>query len=213
LDKKTIGEEKRYYNGMFLVNHQEERVEHSYYKRVLLAFGEYVPLSSVFPFLQKMAPAVGQFTPGPGPEAIAWKDKRGREHRLGVSICYEAIIPRFVNGLASKNPDVFINITNDSWYGNTREPYFHFHLQGMRAIEYRRYLFRLANTGFSAIVSPYGEISQSTELNSQKTLIAKVPLVSQKPTIYNQFGYWGLRILILVLTALGFYRIWSRLRR
>src|SRR5262249_53465469 len=123
----------RRYNGVFLIDHQERKVVYSYFKGVLLALGEYIPLASHFPSVYRWFPAIGRFTPGSGPAVMPWKDKRGKDHKLGVSICYEAILPTFVNQVASLNPEVFINITNDSWFGNTREPYFHFYLQAMRA--------------------------------------------------------------------------------
>lgn len=197
----------RFYNGVFLIDHQDRKIVQSYYKSVLLALGEYVPLGKYLPFIQKMIPSIGGFTPGAGPAVMPWKDKNGKEHKLGVSICYEAILPTFVNRLAALNPEIFINITNDSWFGETREPYFHFYLQAMRAVEYRRFLYRLANTGLSAVVSPYGTVTQMTTLNTQETLLAEIPLISETPTFYNRFGFWGLRVALLGLTAVALIKL------
>ena len=51
-----------------------------------------------------------------------------------------------------------INITNDAWFGKTIGPYQHLALAKIKAVEFGLPLARVANTGISAYVSPYGEI-------------------------------------------------------
>ena len=69
-------------------------------------------------------------------------DRGGHTWRLGTYICYEDILPRFVQQVMAvrdgHRPDVMVNITNDSWYGDTTEPPIHLALAQFRAVEHRR---------------------------------------------------------------------------
>ena len=63
-----------------------------YDKEFLLAFGEYLPLGETFPILYDWSPNSGRFTPGTKLDALPLG-----KHKVGVLICYEDIIPTFVN--------------------------------------------------------------------------------------------------------------------
>ena len=84
---------------------------------------------------------------------------------------------------------MLVNVTNDSWYGNTHEPKIHLVLASFRAIESRRALIRSTNTGISAIVDPAGRIVARTGQLTRETLVADVPLIKDgSSTIYMRFG-------------------------
>ena len=70
------------------------------------------------------------------------------------SICYEAIFQTFNN----KKIDLFINITNDAWFGNTIGPIQHFQYAKIRAVEFGIPVIRVANTGYSGLIGPYGKV-------------------------------------------------------
>ena len=57
--------------------------------------------------------------------------------------------------------EVFVNISDDGWYGDTSAPWQHFNMARMRAIENRRWLFRDTNSGITAAIDPYGTVRQS----------------------------------------------------
>ena len=61
---------RRLFNSTWLVA-PGQRVVGRYDKRVLLAFGEYVPMQRYLPFLGRISPAIGNFTPGEGPRTLA----------------------------------------------------------------------------------------------------------------------------------------------
>ena len=56
----------------------------------------------------------------------------------------------------SNNTKLLINITNDAWFGKTIGPHQHWALAKIRAVELGLPLVRVANTGISAFISPYG---------------------------------------------------------
>ena len=123
-----------------------------YDKRYLLAFGEYLPFGESLPILYDWSPNSGRFTPG-----TSYTPLPLGEHEVAVFICYEDILPGFVNRIVSSgNPDLLVNMTNDAWFGDTAEPWVHFALAKFRAIEHRRFLVRSTNSGVSGFVDPVG---------------------------------------------------------
>ncbi len=123
-----------------------------YDKTYLLAFGEYLPLGETFPVLYEWSPNSGHFSPGTSLEPL----KIG-SHRVATDICYEDLIPSFVNKMfGHSDAELIVNMTNDAWFGNTLEPWQHLALAKFRAIEQRRFLIRSTNSGISAFVDPTG---------------------------------------------------------
>lgn len=186
----------RTYNSAVLVDSNGD-VLGRYDKVYLLLFGEYLPFSDTFPFLKKWLPESSDFRPGTEVGVFSLGAAR-----MGILICYEDIIPSFTRRVAQAGPNVFVNITNDAWFGKTMEPYLHLQLAVFRSIEHRKSLVRSTNTGVSAIVDPAGRLLQQTSLDDAETIVADVPLM-EMPTIYGRFGdlfAWaccGLGVLLL----------------
>jgi hypothetical protein len=49
-------------------------------------------------------------------------------HRYGVFICYEAVFPHEVRRFAEHGAEVFVNISNDGWYGDLGAPWQHLNM-------------------------------------------------------------------------------------
>ena len=125
------------YNGLLLLD-KESNLLSVYRKSNLLLFGEtFWGLEHLFP-LEKWIPGLGGgFAKGTGPKVTSlnhWK--------LGWHICYDSLYPSFSRELAQKGAQVIINLTNDSWFGKTFEPYQHMYMALARGIEVRRSLLR-----------------------------------------------------------------------
>ena len=60
--------------------------------------------------------------------------------------------------VAALEPDLFVNITNDAWFGPTDEPYQHLALAVFRAVEHRTPMVRAVNTGVSAAIDANGRV-------------------------------------------------------
>lgn len=194
------------YNAAILLD-AAGKVLSTYRKNVLLVFGEYFPLGETFPFLKQLNPIMGDFGRGPGPVPLEFKFN-GRSLPLGVNICYEAILPNFMRGYALAGSRLFVNITKDSWFGDTFEPWQHLQLSALRSIEHRIPMVRVTNTGLSGLISPTGEvqiISQPFE-EAWTTLAVPVPL-ENRPTLYTAWGEWFawlMMLLSLILSILAF---------
>ncbi len=190
------------YNSAILLSSSGEWIS-SYKKQVLLIFGEYFPGDSWFPSLKEINPMMGDFGRGPGPVPLSlpWK---GGSLSLGVNICYEAILPEYMRGYALAGTRLFVNVTKDSWFGDTFEPWQHFQLSALRSIEHRIPMVRATNTGLSGFVKASGEASLISAPYQEAYEIVEVPLPrEQETTLYTRFGEWFAWLMLLVAAALA----------
>jgi apolipoprotein N-acyltransferase len=152
----------------------------------LLLFGETLPFVETFPAIRSWFPRSSTFERGRTFRHLRLPDGTA----LLPMICYEDIIPGFVRQMwrADGPADVLVNVTNDSWYGDTREPLIHLALASFRSIETRRALVRSTNTGISAVVDPVGRIAARTRQWTRDTLVAEVPVIRGGSTPYMAVG-------------------------
>jgi apolipoprotein N-acyltransferase len=145
------------YNSAVLVN-EAGRLVAQYDKIRLLPFGEYVPLPRWFPPAWLVSGIVGEFTPGTNYTLLPV----GNETRAGVFICFESAFPSIARQFTDAGADVLINISNDGYLGET--PVLRQHLANavFRAVENRRDVLRVTNTGISARISPRGAVGDAT---------------------------------------------------
>ena len=73
-------------------------------------------------------------------------------------ICYEILFSDLIFKSLDQDTSVIINITNDAWFGNTIGPIQHFQYAKIRAVEFGIPVIRVANTGYSGLIGPYGEV-------------------------------------------------------
>lgn len=177
----------------------------SYAKRELVPFGEYVPLRRLVPRFVidrwlGILDDLGDMTPGPAaPEFLptVWGS-------AAVTICYEAMFPRWSRRDAARGARLLVNVTNDGWYKDTWGPYQHFAANALRAIENRQWVIRSGNTGISAVIDPWGRVVARLPLNVRGRLDADVPLDDPFPvrSFYSRHGDWlGLGCLVLTVLA------------
>ncbi len=189
-------------NSAFLVGPSGDVVGR-YDKVHLVPYGEYVPLRSVFPFLGHLIADVGDFLPGRVFNLLAMGDTK-----IGTLICYEAIFPEIAAEYGRKGADLFVNITNDAWFGRTAAPWQHLSMVTLRSVENRKYTVRAANTGISAVIDPLGRIVARTELFERTTLKGRVYLGNHE-TFYTRRGdvfAWGCLVVLTVLFLITFKR-------
>ncbi len=163
-----------------------------------LAFGEYIPLGGVFPALHRWIPNAGNLTAGTNEDALALG-----EHRISPLICYEDLLASDANhAIRHANPDLLVNLTNDSWFGDSPVARVHFALAKFRAVEHRRYLVRATNSGFSAFVDPVGRATGLTAMSTEATEVETVRWMRSQ-TLYEQTGDVPWWCAALVVVAMG----------
>lgn len=176
----------------------------TYHKNILLAFGEYLPLGDTFPALYKTFPQVSDFERGRTQNIFTLSDGT----RLGISICYEAIVPAFMRKIGRQNVNAMVNLTNDSWFGPTSEPHLHGALTVFRAIEHRVPLIRVTNTGTSFAVNHLGEMSKKTSVYRAENPVTNITTMNRsEPTFYGLYGDWVIGVMILILIVF-IYSLW-----
>lgn len=170
-------------NSMFAIA-KNGQVEGFYDKSHLVPFGEYIPFRRFLPdWITPVTNTIADFLPGNGPKVIRLKDYPS----FGALICYEVIFPSQIINKQNK-PDWLINLTNDGWYGDSQGPYQHLVTTRLRAVEEGRTMVRAANTGISAVISPYGQIIAAIPLNETAWLDVKLPKPLFINTLYGHFG-------------------------
>lgn len=154
-----------------------------YDKWKLVPFGEYMPKWIPVKIIPS---AMGSgFTPGTGPETIS--NVPGLPAFAPI-ICYEAI---FSGEIINKHqrPDWIVNVTDDSWFGNSAGPRQDFTDVRLRAVEEGLPVARDANSGISAVIDPFGRVTASLPLEYRGVLVAPLP-VSLPETFYARWGLW-----------------------
>ena len=159
-------------------------IQNRYDKIHLVPFGEYVPLSSILSFVNKLVEGIGDFTPG---EAYTVMDLP--KGKMGTVICFEVIFPELVREFVKNGAQLMTAITNDSWFGHSSAAYQHFSMVVFRAVENRVAFARAANTGISGFIEPTGQITQQSPLFVEAALISELPLSSPGDlTFYTRWG-------------------------
>lgn len=201
-DGKT---DRRNLNSVYQV--QPDGQTARYDKIIPLPFGEYIPFSNTFPFLRELIDGPGNFQAGTEP--IVFEGKA----RISTPICYEAILPHLCRRYPQ--PDLLVNGTLDTWFGDTAAPHQHAMLASIRTVELGIPLVRSAYTGVSMVVEPSGRIYAETEPFERVSRIVTVRLANV-PTVYRTLSAYGLQdwFVWLCLGGLLFGRLaapwWAR---
>lgn len=181
--RPAAGGENLLYNSAALVNPQGQ-IAARYDKVHLVPFGEYIPLQRLLSFAQSLTREVGTFARG----SDRWPLDAGAA-KLGVFICYESVFPGEVRQFADHGAQVFVNISNDGWFGNSGAPEQHLNVARMRAIENERWLLRATNTGITASIDPFGRVVAQAPTGTRTTLLAPYSLRAET-TFYTRYGDW-----------------------
>lgn len=157
------------------------RIAAHYDKFHLVPFGEYVPLAGILP-IEKITQGKRGFTPGPGVQTLSLSGLP----TFSPLICYEVIFPGRVADPVQR-PAWLLNLTNDAWYGRSAGPHQHLAQARVRAVEEGLPLIRAAYAGMSAIIDPYGRISQRLDLEEAGVIDTRLP----QPITAPLYANWG----------------------
>jgi apolipoprotein N-acyltransferase len=177
------GMEPALFNSAALISPDVGWVAH-YNKVHLVPFGEYLPFPSLFSFAGGLTKEVGEFEHG---SARTWLN--AGDEKLGVFICYESIFPDEVRQFANNGAQVFVNISNDGWYGDSGAYAQHLNQTRMRAIENNRWLLSDTDTGVTASIDPWGRVVAQLPRKDRLVLVAPYALISDT-TFYARHGDW-----------------------
>jgi len=186
------------FNSAVLVTPEGE-ITARYDKIHLVPFGEYVPFKSLLVFAEKLTKEVSDFSRG----SLRTVFDLG-EHKAGTFICYESIFPDEVRQFAQNGAELFVNISNDGWFGESGAPGQHLNMARMRAIENHRWLLRSTNTGITGSIDPFGRVVERAQRNVRTALRAPFAFTNVT-TFYTRFGDWfAFACAIISITVLIF---------
>jgi apolipoprotein N-acyltransferase len=164
------------------------RIVGRYFKNHRVMFGEYVPLADQIPLLQKTPLGKG-VKAGDTFEAFEVKGLR-----FAPCICFESTVPHLVRRMVrtlshqQQTPDVLVNQTNDGWFFGSSCLDLHLACNVFRAVEMRKPMLVCANTGFSAVIDPWGRLQQTGPRRQAGILQATVNPVNGLSSPYLILG-------------------------
>jgi apolipoprotein N-acyltransferase len=186
------------YNAAFAV-YPDGSVPMPYCKRILIPFGEYMPFSSVFPWLNRLNENAGLFSPGHEIKVFTYpmRHTAGSEYALKTAplICYEDTVPGPARDATRRGAELLVNLTYDTWFGRSAAQYQHHLIAIFRAIENRRFLIRSTYTGYTAVVNPLGKTIADIPPFSEGKLTVDVALMNYQSSYTKYVGelpWWGL---------------------
>jgi apolipoprotein N-acyltransferase len=197
-----VASRREFTNSLFIFGNDGNLLAPRYDKTIPIAFGEHIPLEEWFPLLRHLRhflPEARDLARGAGPAVLDTGAVR-----FGPQICYEGLFDWFTRNLAKQGAQILLNLGNDAVFGGWQEPYQHGFETLARAIEVRRPLIRVTNSGLSMVMLAGGRLLTVSPQNQPWVHLYKVPYAKDPPvTIFMTWGYWLFPIaLAIALPAL-----------
>jgi apolipoprotein N-acyltransferase len=155
------------------------KVIDEYDKIKLVPFGEFVP--DIFSWVNRITKEAGDFESG-GRVVVF-------PNRVGAFICYESAFPDLVRQFAHDGADVFVNLSNDGYFGASAAHEQHLSLVRMRAAENARWIIRATNDGITATIDPSGRVTERLSPFAQLAATMRYG-TSKDQTPYTRLGDW-----------------------
>ena len=171
------------YNAFFFYNSRAQ-LNGIYRKQKLIPFGETLPFGPLNQYLAHHIKNLSFFAKGK--EYPLFKMENGSRF-IGI-ICYEILFSQYLRKYINRQPQpphFIVNPSNDSWYGDSAEPYQHRFLAHWRALEFNLPIIRITNTGISSVLFPDGTESQRIKFSQKGILDVAIPVYERRPTVFE----------------------------
>lgn len=180
-----VGEDRpRVFNSALFID-ENGNIDNYYDKVHLVPFGEYVPMRRILFFVDKLTGGFLDFSAG----LEGYHKVRTPFANLGVLVCFESVFPAAARALYQAGVEAVIVLTNDAWFGKTSGAFQHLEHTRLRAVEIRRSVVFVANSGYSAVITPWGGIQTITPLFQERAVDVPVSLRSFT-SFYGKLGSW-----------------------
>ncbi len=154
-----------------------------YDKIYLVPFGEFIP--PLFGFVNRITQEAGDFAPGEQDRPVP----RRRGAAWGRSFATRPLFPHSARRFAAAGAEVFVNISNDGYFGHSAARDQHLKIVRMRAVENRRWILRSTNNGITAAIDPAGRVLERLPADRAAALQAHYSYISTQ-TVYTKWGDW-----------------------
>jgi apolipoprotein N-acyltransferase len=145
-----VTENSQYFNAAIILS---ENKKEFYKKEHLVPFGEYLPFEKYLQSLYKNILNI-PFSSLSKPDHESKTYLVGKHHAR-LNICYEDIFSKTYH---ADKAEIFINLTNDAWYGKSPAASQHVQIAQTRALEFGRPILRATNTGETTYIDEKGHI-------------------------------------------------------
>ena len=182
--------EPRYYNSVLSIHDGGLQFYSKYH---LVPFGEFTPFKSVLGgLLDFMNIPMADFSRSEAHQPVV----PAAGYKAAVSICYEdAFGEEVIVGLPVAH--MLVNVSNDTWFGDSLAPHQHLQMARMRSIETGRPMLRATNNGVSALIDYKGRITATSPQFKQTVLTGLVqPMTGTTPYVL-----WGNYLIVVILVA------------
>jgi len=176
----------------------DARIAGVYDKAHLVPYGEYLPMPWLLrPLgLARLVPGDMDFTPGPGPRAIAWPGFGP----VGVQVCYEIVFSGEVAERGGARPRMIFNPSNDAWFGTWGPPQ-HLAQARMRAMEEGLPVVRATPTGISAVVAADGRLLAAIPAGVAGAVELPIPPALALTPFARWGNWWALAVAAVLLAG------------
>ena len=190
-------------NAAFLFDRKEIFRGH-YHKMKLLNFGETLPFGPLNKTIGNIVPALSFFIHGK--DKTLFKTSSGPSFVMGL--CYEVLFSSLVSDYLNSTltqANFMINLTNDSWYGPTSEPWQHLFLGKWRSVEFNLPIVRATNTGVTTLILANGVQAKTLGLFVKGNLDFDLCAPERTPTLFQKLGFAGLIPIVILLLGLVWF--------
>jgi apolipoprotein N-acyltransferase len=153
-----------------------------YDKIHLVPYGEYIPYRNLFFFAHKLTAQLADLQRGTERKVF-----RADGHTFGLFICYESVFASEIRPFALHGAEVFVNVSDDGWYGDSGAPWQHLNMARMRAIENHRWILLDTNNGITTAIDPKGRVTWSAPRNVETSLVVRYGY-ERDTTFYTRHG-------------------------
>jgi apolipoprotein N-acyltransferase len=190
----------RYFTNAQIVVNEDGTLGDRYDKVRRVPFGEFVPLRGLLEALGAPVDRIPR-------DALAGSDiaqLQVGDTTVGVVISWEVFFSGRANEGVEAGGSILVNPTNGSSYTGTILQTQQIASSRLRAIENGRWLVQVSPTGFSAFISPTGEVFDRTGVSEQRVLERTINLRSGR-TLYSNLGDLPfIVVMVAVLASLAF---------
>ena len=187
--------DNRFFTNAQVVVNTDGSLGDRYDKVRRVPFGEFVPMRGLLE-------AVGAPVDRIPRDAMAGHDTailRAADTTIAVVISWEVFFAGRANEGVERGATLLVNPTNGSSYTGTILQTQQIASSRLRALETGRWLVQVSPTGFSAFVSPSGQVFDRTGVSEQDVITREVQLRSGR-TIYSYIG--DMPIILLMIASL-----------
>lgn len=135
-------------------------------KTRLVVFGEYVPLRGIIPYPAGFQLPAGDLAPGDAPTPLRLQNGK----TIGAMICFESLFSGAGDALREAKVDFITIMSLDDWYmGTSAIPRLEIAAR-WRAVETRKWVFRVGSLGKTMVIDPFGRVRAELPTGERRLL-------------------------------------------